>query len=91
MLMKMPQMQTTVFRQRGMTPSEAAERCMAKLIEHEAHAPDAIRQQLKTYRLKATKVVENYCREAAYGQKMTIYNALRDAGQPELAKLIMSL
>ena len=70
---------------------EVAERCVAKLISVSETAHPAIRDQARAYKLHMEKVVAFYMREAIRSDRTTVYNALVDAGHPELAEAIRRL
>ena len=76
---------------RGFTPDEVAERCVSKLISVADTAHPAIRDQAKAYKAHMEKVVAFYMREAIRSDRTTVYNALVDAGHPELAEAIRRL
>jgi hypothetical protein len=76
---------------RGFTPDEVAERCVAKLISVANTAHPAIRDQAKAYKMHMEKVVAFYMREAIRSDRTTVYNALVDAGHPDLADAIRRL
>lgn len=76
---------------RGSTPEEVAARCANKLIFVSDAAPPAIRDQARAYKAHIEKVVALYMREAIASDRTTVYNALKDAGHPELAELIRRL
>jgi hypothetical protein len=76
---------------RGFTPDEVAERCVAKLISVADTAHPAIRDQAKAYKMHMEKVVAFYMREAIRSDRTTVYNALVDAGHPDLADAIRRL
>jgi hypothetical protein len=76
---------------RGFTPDEVAERCVDKLISVSDTAHPAIRDQARAYKLHMEKVVAYYMREAIRSDRTTVYNALVDAGHPELADAIRRL
>jgi hypothetical protein len=76
---------------RGFTPDEVAERCVAKLISVADTAHPAIRDQAKAYKMHMEKVVAFYMREAIRSDRTTVYNALVDAGHPDLAEAIRRL
>lgn len=76
---------------RGFTPDEVAERCVEKLISVSDAAHPAIRDQAKAFQKHMEKVVAFYMREAIRSDRTTVYNALRDAGHPELADAIRRL
>lgn len=76
---------------RGFTPEEVAQRCADKIVQVADAAPPAIRDQALAYKRNITKVIEFYLREAVKSDRTTIYNAINDAGHPELAELIRRL
>lgn len=76
---------------RGFSPEEVAQRCVERLIQVSDQAPPAIRDQAKAFEKHMLKVVEFYMREAVRSDRTTVYNALCDAGQKELAELIRRL
>ena len=76
---------------RGFTPDEVAERCVDKLISVSDTAHPAIRDQARAYKLHMEKVVAYYMREAIRSDRTTVYNALVEAGHPELADAIRRL
>lgn len=76
---------------RGFTPDEVAERCVDKLISVADTAHPAIRDQANAYKRHMEKVVAYYMREAIRSDRTTVYNALVDAGHPELADAIRRL
>jgi hypothetical protein len=76
---------------RGFTPEEIAERCANKIVNVSDTAHPAIRDQARVFERQITKVVEFYLREAIKSDRTTVYNALTDAGHPNLAELIRRL
>ena len=76
---------------RGFTPEEIAQRCADKIVAVSDTAPPAIRDQALAYKRNITKVIEFYLREAVKSDRTTVYNAINDAGHPELAELIRRL
>lgn len=76
---------------RGFTPEEVAARCADKLIFVSDSAPREIADQARAFKSHIEKVVAHYMREAIASDRTTIYNALKDAGHPELAELIKRL
>jgi hypothetical protein len=76
---------------RGFTPEEIAERCANKIINISDDANPAIKAQAHAFRGQLIKTIEFYMRQAIKSDRTTVYNALTDAGQPELAKLIRRL
>jgi phytoene dehydrogenase-like protein len=76
---------------RGFTPDEVAERCVKKLISVSDDAHPAIRDQARAFQRHMEMVVAFYMREAIKSDRTTVYNALNDAGHPELADAIRRL
>jgi hypothetical protein len=76
---------------RGFTPDEIAERCVEKLISVSDTAHPAIRDQARAFQKHMEKVVAFYIREGIKSDRTTVYNALNDAGHPELADAIRRL
>lgn len=76
---------------RGFTPEEIAARCADKLMYVAGSAPPAIRDQALAFKDQIEKLVEAYIREAIASDRTTVYNALNDAGRPDLAELIRRL
>lgn len=76
---------------RGFTPEEVATRCANKLIFVSDQAAPEIRDQARAFKAQIEKVVASYMREAIASDRTTVYNALKDAGHPDLAELIRRL
>jgi hypothetical protein len=76
---------------RGHTPEELAEICANKLISISEDAHPAIRDQAKAFRAALVHVVTRYMKEAVTNDRVTVYNALVDAGHPQLADAIRKL
>ena len=76
---------------RGHTPEELAELCANKLISVSEDAHPAIREQAKAFRAAIVHVVTRYMKEAVTNDRVTVYNALVDAGHPQLADAIRKL
>ena len=73
---------------RGFTPEEIAERCADKIISVSDGAHPAIQAQARAFKKRIVQLVGLYLREAVKSDRTTVYNALTDAGHPELAELI---
>ena len=76
---------------RGFTPEEVAARCADKLMHVSDTAPAEIRDQARAFKAHIEQVVAHYMREAIASDRTTVYNAIKDAGHPELAELIRRL
>ena len=76
---------------RGFTPEEIAERCVDKIIHISDAADPMIQQQARAFRKQVVAVVTKHLKDAVQSDRTTVYNALVDAGQPQLAELIRRL
>jgi hypothetical protein len=73
---------------RGFTPEEIAERAMNKIMYIGQDAPPAIKEQAEAFHEHIKSVVLFYLKEAVKSDRTTVANRLRDAGHPELIKLL---
>ncbi len=73
---------------RGFTPEELAEQCVEKIVAVSDSAHPAIRDQANAFSKHLEKLVAYYMRQAIHSDRTSVYNALKDAGHPELAELI---
>tara|TARA_Y100001938_G_scaffold139991_1_gene207572 strand:- start:389 stop:682 length:294 start_codon:yes stop_codon:yes gene_type:complete len=80
------QIQTT--NNRGQTPEEVAERCVNKIIGISDNAHPAIRDQAHAYRKEMEKIIAIYMKQAIKSDRTTVYNAIKDSGNPKLAEYI---
>jgi len=76
---------------RGFNPEEIAQRCANKIISVSNNAHPAIQEQARSFKTQIVKLIEFYLTEAVKNDRTTVYNALTDAGHPELASLIRRL
>ena len=76
---------------RGFNAAELAEMCTEKLLHVADTAPAPIRDQAIAFKQRMQKVVESYLNQAVLSDRTTVYNALTEAGHPELAELIRRL
>jgi hypothetical protein len=76
---------------RGFTPEELAQQCVEKIISVSDDAHPGIRDQARAFQKHIETLVAYYMRQAIRSDRTTVYNALNDAGHPELAKLIRRL
>jgi hypothetical protein len=76
---------------RGFTPEELAEQCMQKVISVADSAPPGLQEQARAFSKDIERLVAYYMRQAIRSDRTTVYNALTDAGHPELAELIRRL
>ena len=73
---------------RGFTPEEIAERALNKIIHVGSQTHPAIRDQAEAFRENIRRVLVFYIKEAVRTDHVTIANRLRQAGHPELVKLL---
>lgn len=76
---------------RGHTPEELAERCAERLISVSQDAHPALRDQALAFKADITVLLTKYLKEAVTNDRVTVYNALVDAGHPQLADAIRKL
>jgi hypothetical protein len=76
---------------RGFTPEEIAARCANKIVSVSETAHPALRDQAVAFKSAIELLLAQYMREAIASDRTTVYNALADAGHPELAELIRRL
>ena len=76
---------------RGFTPEEVATRCVDKIVEVGDNAAPEIRDQARAFKKHLHKLVTHYMKEAIKSDRTTIYNAIKDAGQEQLAEHIRRL
>lgn len=87
----MPQVSIVATNGRGMTPEEVAELAMGKIMHVADTAPPEIAMQANAFKDRLRTVVIHYMKQAVASDRTTVYNALTDAGHPELAELIRRL
>jgi hypothetical protein len=73
---------------RGFTPEEVAERCLDKIVSVSDSAAPEIREQARAFKDGLRAVLVYYMREAIRSDRTSVYNALVDAGQKDLAEMI---
>jgi len=73
---------------RGFTPDEVADRAVDKIISVGSQTHPAIRDQAEAFKENIRKVLVFYIKEAIRSDHVTIANRLRQAGHPELVKLL---
>ena len=73
---------------RGWTPEEIAERALDKIIYVGGNSHPAIRDQAEAFRENIRQVLVFYLNEAVKSDRTTIAARLREAGHPELVKLL---
>jgi len=76
---------------RGFTPEELAQQAAQKIVSVSETAHPALREQAVAFQKQIAVVVEQYMKQTVRSDRTTVYNALTDAGHPELAELIRGL
>ena len=76
---------------RGFTPDELAEQCVQKIIAVSDDAHPGVRDQARAFSKHIETLVAYYMRQAIRSDRTSVYNALNDAGHPDLADLIRRL
>jgi hypothetical protein len=76
---------------RGFTAEELAEQAAARIVAVSDTAHPALKEQAHAFQAQIEKVIEQYLKQAIRSDRTTVYNALTDAGHPELAELIRRL
>jgi hypothetical protein len=72
----------------GFTPEELADRALDKIISVGDQTHPAIREQAHAFRQHIRAVLVYYMKEAVKFDRVTLANRLREAGHPELIKLL---
>jgi len=73
---------------RGLTPEEITATCLDKIIAVSDTAPPAIRDQAQAFRTSLEHVILDHMKQAIQHDRVTIYNAIKDAGYDKLAEHI---
>jgi len=73
---------------RGATPEELAERALERIISVGGTTHPAIRDQAEAFKENIRQVLVFYMKEAVRADHVTLAHKLREAGYPELVKII---
>ncbi len=73
---------------RGFTPEEVAEMALEKIVYIGENSHPVIRDQAEAFRDNIRAVLVRYMRQAVTSHNTTLANRLREAGHPELVKLL---
>ena len=73
---------------RGFTPEEIAEQALDKIISIGNNSHPVIQAQAEAFRTEIRGVLVSYLRQAVASHNTTLTNRFRDAGHPELVKLL---
>lgn len=73
---------------RGFTPEELAEMALEKIVYVGEGSHPVIREQAEAFKTQIRAVLVRYMRQAVTSHNTTLANRLREAGHPELVKLL---
>jgi hypothetical protein len=73
---------------RGFTPEELADAALDQIIHVGSNSHPAIRDQAEAFKAQIRSVLVRYGHQVIRSNNTTIANRLRDAGHPELTKLL---
>ena len=73
---------------RGFTPEEVADMALEKIMYVGESSHPVIRDQAEAFRDQIRIVLVRYMKQAVSSHNTTLANKLRDAGHPELIKLL---
>ena len=73
---------------RGFTPEEVAERALDKIIAVGGQSHPLITEQAQAFRENIRRVLVFYMKEAVRSDHVTLANKFKQAGHPELIKLL---
>jgi len=76
---------------RGFTPEELAQQCADKIVLVADTAPEPVRAQAQAFKAQIEQMVAGYLKKAVQSDRTTVYNALKDAGHPELAEALKGI
>jgi major membrane immunogen (membrane-anchored lipoprotein) len=76
---------------RGFTPEELAQQCADKIVAVSDTAPEPVRAQAQAFKTQVEQLVAAYLKKAVQSDRTTVYNALQDAGHPELAEALKGI
>lgn len=76
---------------RGFSPEELAQQAAEKIVSVSETAHPVLRDQAVAFQKEIAVVVERYLKQTVHSDRTTVYNALTDAGHPDLAELIRRL
>ena len=73
---------------RGFTPEEVAERALNKIIYVGSQTHPTIRDQAEAFRENIRKVLVFYMKEAVRSHNVSLVTKFKQAGYPELVKIL---
>lgn len=84
----MGEIRATAVSGRGFSPEEVAEMALNQIIYIGTNANPIIRDQAEAYKNQLREVLVRYMRQAVASHNTTLMNRFRNAGHPELVKLL---
>jgi uncharacterized protein (UPF0305 family) len=76
---------------RGHTPEQMADMCVNRILQISDKAHPILKEQAKEFKLRMRDQILTYMKKCVNSDRTTVYNAIRDAGQPQLAEYIRKL
>lgn len=73
---------------RGQTPEELAEQAVNRIISVGDKSHPLLAEQARAFREDIKKVLIQYMHSAIRGEKVTLVNKFKQAGYPELVKIL---
>lgn len=80
--------QVATTHNRGWTPEELAERAADKIVYVGDQSHPLVRDQARAFKKNVQDVICFYLKDAIEQDRVTIANRLKDAGHPELVRLL---
>jgi hypothetical protein len=91
MNLEVPPFKVVTTENRGLTPEELAEQCADKLIFISDNASEEVKEQARAYRKNLISVLTHFMKRTVRNDRVTVYNAIIEAGYPDLAEHIRRL
>ncbi len=91
MNLEAPPFRVVTTENRGLTPEELAEQCANKLILMWDSASEEVKEQAIAYRKYLISVLTHFMKRTVRNDRVTVYNAIIEAGYPDLAEHIRRL
>jgi len=91
MNLEVPPFRVVTTENRGLTPEELAEQCADKLIFISDNASEEVKEQARAYRKNLISVLTHFMKRTVRNDRVTVYNAIIEAGYPDLAEHIRRL
>jgi len=91
MNMEAPPFKIITTDNRGLTPEELAEQCADKILYISDEATEEVKDQARAYRKNLVSMLTHFMKRSVRNDRVTVYNAIIEAGYPELAEYIRRL